>query len=29
MEECKIVSTPMNRKEKLNKQDGADKVDDA
>ena len=28
MEECKIVSTPMNRKEKLNKQDGADKVDE-
>lgn len=28
MEECKAVSTPMNQKEKLSKEDGADKVDE-
>jgi len=28
MEECKATSTPMNQKEKLNKNDGADKVDE-
>ena len=28
MKECKIVSTPMNQKEKLSKEDGADKVDE-
>jgi len=27
MEECKSVSTPMNQKEKFNKEDGADKID--
>ncbi|KAL0408197.1 UNVERIFIED_CONTAM: Copia protein [Sesamum radiatum] len=28
MEECKAASTPMNQKEKLSKEDGADKVDE-
>nr|XP_034919801.1 secreted RxLR effector protein 161-like [Populus alba] len=28
MEECKATSTPMNQKEKLSKNDGADKVDE-
>ena len=28
MEECKAVSTPMNQKEKLSKEDGDDKVDE-
>ena len=28
MEECKAVSTPMNQKEKLSKEDGVDKVDE-
>ncbi|KAL4036909.1 hypothetical protein IC575_000487 [Cucumis melo] len=28
MDECKAVSTPMNQKEKLCKEDGADKVDE-
>jgi hypothetical protein len=28
MEECKTVSTPMNQKEKLSKEDGFDKVDE-
>lgn len=28
MEECKSVSTPMNQKEKFNKVDGADKIDE-
>ncbi|RDX75663.1 hypothetical protein CR513_44435, partial [Mucuna pruriens] len=28
MEECKSVSTPMNQKEKLSKEDGADKIDE-
>ena len=28
IEECKVTSTPMNRKEKLSKDDGADKVDE-
>ncbi|KAL5794299.1 hypothetical protein ACOSP7_002893 [Xanthoceras sorbifolium] len=28
MEECKAISTPMNQKEKLNKKDGTDKVDE-
>jgi hypothetical protein len=28
MEECKVVSTPMNQKEKLSKEDGADKIDE-
>lgn len=28
LEECKEVSTPMNQKEKLSKEDGADKVDE-
>jgi hypothetical protein len=28
MEECKVTSTPMNQKEKLIKNDGADKVDE-
>ena len=28
MEECKAVSTPMNQKEKLSKEDGIDKVDE-
>ncbi|KAL5823512.1 hypothetical protein ACOSQ4_021412 [Xanthoceras sorbifolium] len=28
MEECKATSTPMNQKEKLNKEDGTDKVDE-
>ena len=27
MEECKVVSTPMNQKEKFSKEDGADKID--
>jgi len=28
MEECKATSTPMNQKEKLSKNDGADKIDE-
>jgi len=28
MKECKVVSTPMNQKEKLSKEDGADKIDE-
>ena len=28
MEECKVVSTPMNQKEKLSNEDGADKIDE-
>jgi len=28
MEECKVVSTPMNQKQKLSKEDGADKIDE-
>lgn len=28
LEECKEVSTPMNQKEKLCKEDGVDKVDE-
>ena len=28
LEECKAASTPMNQKEKLCKEDGADKVDE-
>jgi transposase InsO family protein len=28
MEECKAVSTPMNQKEKLSKEDGAEKIDE-
>jgi len=29
LEDCKAVSTPMNQKEKLCKEDGAEKVDQA
>jgi hypothetical protein len=29
MEECKSMTTPMNVKEKLCKEDGANKVDEA
>ena len=28
MDECKVVSTPMNQKEKFIKEDGVDKVDE-
>ena len=28
VEECKVVSTPMNQKEKLSKEDGANKIDE-
>ncbi|XP_006582690.1 uncharacterized protein [Glycine max] len=28
MEECKSISTPMNQKEKFNKEDGANKIDE-
>jgi len=28
MEQCKVVSTPMNQKEKFSKEDGADKIDE-
>ena len=29
MEDCKLMSTPMNQKEKLSKEDGIEKVDEA
>jgi len=28
IKECKVVSTPMNQKEKLSKEDGADKIEE-